>query len=193
MQTKVIFALAAIVLLAAVYAASEAFARGGGGGGGGRGGHGGMISGFHGFASHGMRRMGNHAARFPFKEQHSHGMHNVGQKQHDHHHMMAQGQWHSIPGFGGHGQKWSNTPGVWHKVASFGSRGQINNARDFRRDWQVGGGGGGGGDWGYGGSVGDLCMTPGSCQGMWQVVPQSNGQPKQSRSFQRDWRVDGEL
>src|SRR5215472_9182954 len=65
MQTKVIFALAAIVLLAAVYAASEAFARGGGGGGGGRGGHGGMISGFHGFASHGMRRMGQPCCSLP--------------------------------------------------------------------------------------------------------------------------------
>jgi len=102
--------------------------------------------------------------------------------------MMAQGQWHSVSGFGGHGKNWSNMPGVWHKVASFGGSGKNNNAGNFRRDWQTGGGG-----WSFGVTVGDLCVNPGVCQGVWQMMPQNGGQPRQSRTFQRDWQVNGEL
>ena len=204
MYSKVIFVLAAAVVLAAIYAGSEALARGGGGG---RGGHGGMTSGMmsggHGFAWRGMPRMSSHGAHFPFKGQHANfkgqhanGMHKFGHDQRqDHRHMMAQGQWHQVSGFGGQGQKWSSMPGMWHKVASFGSHGQFKTTRDSRRDWQAGGGGGSGGDgWGFVGIVG-LCLSPGSCQGqgIWQAVPQNGGQPGQSRSFQRDWQVNGEL
>jgi hypothetical protein len=191
MYTKVIFVLAAAVLFGAIYAGSEALARGGGGG---RGGHAGMMSGWHGSAWHGMHRMSSHGAHFPFKGQHSHGMHKLGHNEHHsqgmhklghnkHHHMMAQGQWHSVSGFGSHGQKLSDMPGVWHKVSGFGGHGQLNNARDFRRDWQAGGGG----------FVGDLCLSPQGCQGVWQIVPQTRSPPIQSRSLQKSWQINGEL
>jgi len=185
MRAKAIVVLTSVALVAA-YAASEALARGGGGG---RGGH--TMSGMHGFSMHGMHHMSmsSHRAHFPFKGQQSHGMHNLGHNQHhDGRHMMAQGQWHRVSGFGSQGQKWSNMPGVWHKVAGFGGHNQFNNTRDFRRDWQAGGDGG----WGYVG-VGDLCLTPGLCQGVWQVAPQGGSQPIQSRGIQRDWQVNGEL
>ena len=189
MRAKVIFVLVAAVSVAG-YAASEALARGGGGG---HGGHGGMMSGWHGFSMRGMHHinmhrmnMSSHGAHFPFKGQRAYGLHNLGHNQHhDGHRMMAQGQWHRVPGFGSPGQKGFNMPGVWHKVASFGGHGQFK--RDVRRDWQAGGGG-----WGYVG-VGDLCLNPGSCQGVWQVAPQGDAQPRSSPSLQRDWQVDGEL
>jgi hypothetical protein len=145
-----------------------------------------MSSSWHGFAWHGMHGMAGQGAHVPFKGQHSHGMLNFGHNKHQH--MMAQGQWHSVPGFGSHGQKWANMPGVWHKVSSFGSHGHVNNARDFRRDWQAGGAWGGGGV-----VVGDICLSSGICQGVWQQVPQSGSRASQSRSFRRDWQVDGEL
>src|SRR5262249_49478966 len=71
MRTKVIliFAVTAAALLSAIYAGSEAMARGGGGG---RGGHGGMISGSRGFGMHGMNR---NMQRFPFKGQNVRAMH----------------------------------------------------------------------------------------------------------------------
>jgi hypothetical protein len=169
--------------LGAVYAGSEALARGGGGGRGGHGGHSGMSSSLHGLSSHGMHGMSGHGPHSPFKG-HSHGMHNIGQNKH--HHMMAQGQ--------GHGQKGANMPGVWHKVSSNGNHGKGNNARDFRRKWQSDGAWAGGGGWsGDGGAVGTICINSGVCQGVWQVAPQTQSRASQSRSFRKDWQVDGEL
>jgi len=69
-----------------------------------------------------------------------------------------------------------NKQGVWHKVT------QRNN--NFQGQWQVGGGGG---------SVGDICINAGACQGVWQVAPQPGSQTSQSRSFQRSWHVGNEM
>ena len=105
-----------------------------------------MGSGWRGPAMHGGHNMFGHMSRSPFKGQHAHGMQNFGHNINHHSmhdHSLAQGRWHSVPGFGSHGhQKWANMQGVWHKVPGFGSRGQINKTRDFRRDWQAGGDGG---------------------------------------------------
>ena len=118
MRAKVIlvFATATAALLCAVYAGSEAFARGGGGG---RGGHGGMMSGSRGPGTHGMHGMNRHFPRFAFKGQHSHGKNNM--------HNQAMGN---------HG-KFGNTQGMWQRAS------QRNN--NFQGQWQAGGGGGGGG------------------------------------------------
>jgi len=202
MRKDVTFALIAVALLGAGYFASEALARGGGGGG--RGGHGGMSSGWRGLSMSGGHMSGghnmfgrmSHMSRFPFKGQNQHGMQNFGHSM-MHHHQLAQGQWHSMPGFGSHGQqKWANMQGVWHKVPGFGRRGQNKNARDFRRDWQTGGGDGGGGGWVIGVNAGDLCMYTGMCQGqgVWQVVPQATAsRAHQPRTIKRDWQVGEEL
>ena len=184
MRRTVILAFTAATLLGAGYFANEALARGGGGGGG-RGGHGGMSSGWHGPAMHGgAQHMRGQMRHFSFKGQHSHGMQNFGQHN-MHHNSLAQGQWHSVPGFGGQGNKWANMPGVWHKGPGFGSRGQANNTR---RDWQAGGGG-----WVAAGSVGDICVNATMCQGVWQVAPQRTSRASQSRSNKRDWQVGEEL
>lgn len=181
MRARTIFLLGAAAV-AALYVAGEALARGGGGGGRG-GGHAGMFSAWHGSALHGAHGMLAHGAHFPFKGQHSHGMHALGHNAHNmHHHMMAQGQWHSTPGFGMHGHAGSNMPGVWHKVSSFGSK-----RHDFRRNWQAGGGG-----WVYGGGD-DLCLALGSCQGVWQIVPRVSSRSDVPRGPRRDWQVNGEL
>ena len=196
MSKNIILVFAVAILLGAGYFASDALARGGGGGGGGGrgGGHGGvgMGSGWHGPAMHGGHNMFGHMSRSPFKGQHAHGMQNFGHNINHHSmhdHSLAQGRWHSVPGFGSHGhQKWANMQGVWHKVPGFGNRGQVNKTRDFRRDWQAGGGG-----WVVGVSAEDLCAYSGMCQGVWQVVPQSGNRTSQSRSIKKDWQVGEEL
>jgi hypothetical protein len=101
---------------------------------------------------------------------------------------LAQGQWHSVPGFGSHGQKFANVQGVWHKMPSFGRNGRMNNGRHFRRDWQASGGG-----WAAVGSVGDICVNATMCQGVWQVAPQSSGRASQTRGIKKDWQVGEEL
>jgi hypothetical protein len=158
MRAKVILVAAttAVALLSAIYAGSEALARGGGGG---RGGHGGMMSGSRGLGSHGMHGMNGHMNRFAFKGQHSHNMHGM---RHD---------------MGNRG-KFTNMQGVWRKTS------QRNN--NFQGQWQVGGGGGGG-------SIGDLCVNSGVCQGVWQVMPESGSRTSQSRSLQRSWHVGDEM
>ena len=192
MHRNVIIAFAVAALLSAGYFASEALARGGGGGG--RGGHGGMGSGWHGLAGHGAHNMHGghnmfgHMSRGPSNGQHAHGMQNFGHNMHMHHQSLAQGQWHSVPGFGSHGQKSANMPGMWHKVPGFGSHGQKRDARDFRRDWQASGGG-----WAAVGSVGDICVNATMCQGVWQVVPQSSSRESQTRGIKKDWQVGEEL
>jgi hypothetical protein len=196
MSRNIILVFAVAALLGAGYFASDALARGGGGGGRG-GGHGGMSmgSGWRGPAMHGGHTMFGHMSRSPFKGQHAHGMQNFGRNMNHrsmHDHSLAQGQWHSLPGFGSHGhQKWANMQGVWHKVPGFGRRGQINKTRDFRRDWQASGDAG----WVAGVSLGDLCAYTGTCQGVWQVVPQpsSSSPAAQSRKIKRDWQVGEEL
>jgi len=160
MRAKVILVVATTVvaLLSAVYAGSEALARGGGGGGGGRGGHGGMMSGSRGFGSHGMNGRMN---RFSFKGQQFHNMHDMHQNK-------------------GNRGKFANRQGVWQKTS------QRNN--NFQGQWVSGGGGGGGG-----GSIGDLCVNSGVCQGVWQVMPQSESGTSQSHSLQRSWHVGNEM
>ena len=163
MRAKVIlvFAVTAGALLSAVYAGSEAMARGGGGGG--RGGHGGTISGSRGLGMHGgMHGMNRNMQRFPFKGQNAHAMHD---RRHD--------------GKGNRG-KFGNMQGMWR------NGNQRNN--NFQGQW-IGGGSGGGG----GGSVGDICVSSGVCQGVWQTAPQSDTQTSQSRSFQRSWHVGNEM
>ena len=76
---------------------------------------------------------------------------------------------------GDHGKS-ANKQGVWHKVT------QRNN--NFQGQWQAGGGGG---------SVGDICINAGACQGIWQVAPQPDSQTSQSRSLQRSWHVGNEM
>ncbi|MFZ0065767.1 MAG: hypothetical protein WAK90_06325 [Pseudolabrys sp.] len=76
---------------------------------------------------------------------------------------------------GDHGRS-MNKQGMWHKVT------QRNN--NFQGQWQVGGGGG---------SVGDICINAGVCQGVWQAAPQSDSQTSQSRSLQRSWHVGNEM
>jgi hypothetical protein len=158
MRAKVILVVVttAVALLSAIYAGSEALARGGGGG---RGGHGGMMSGSHGLGSHGMHGMNGHMNRFAFKGQHSHNMHDMHQNK-------------------GNRGKFANGQGMWHQAS------QRNN--NFQGQWQVGGGGGGG-------SIGDLCVNSGVCQGVWQVAPQSEDRTSQSRSLQRSWHVGDEM
>ena len=78
---------------------------------------------------------------------------------------------------GNHG-KFGNMQGMWQKSS------QRNN--NFQGQWQVGGGGGGG-------SVGDICINAGACQGVWQVAPQPGSQTSQSRSLQRSWHVGNEM
>jgi len=78
---------------------------------------------------------------------------------------------------GNHG-KFGNMQGMWQKSS------QRNN--NFQGQWQVGGGGGGG-------SVGDICINAGACQGVWQVAPQPDSQTSQSRSLQRSWHVGNEM
>ncbi|MGB9386215.1 MAG: hypothetical protein WCB50_15575 [Pseudolabrys sp.] len=78
---------------------------------------------------------------------------------------------------GNHG-KFDNMQGMWQKSS------QRNN--NFQGQWQVGGGGGGG-------SVGDICINAGACQGVWQVAPQPGSQTSQSRSLQRSWHVGNEM
>jgi hypothetical protein len=59
---------------------------------------------------------------------------------------------------GGHGKRDDgHKMGMWQR-----GRG----GKDFRREWQAGGGGGGGGGYGGGGSVGDFCEGT-LCQGVW--------------------------
>jgi hypothetical protein len=76
---------------------------------------------------------------------------------------------------GDHGKS-VNKQGVWHKAT------QRNN--NFQGQWQAGGGGG---------SVGDICISTGVCQGVWQVAPQPGSQTSQSRSLQRSWHVGNEM
>jgi len=156
MRAKVILVLAAtaVAFLGAVYAGSEAMARGGSGG---RGGHGGMMSSSRG---HGMHAMNRHMQRFPFKGQRAHAMHD---NRHD--------------GKGNHGKS-ANMQGMWR------SGNQRNN--NFQGQWIAGGGGGGG-------SVGDICLNSGVCQGVWQTAPQSDTQTSQSRNLQRSWHVGNEM
>ena len=73
-------------------------------------------------------------------------------------------------GHGKHDDK--NKMGIWQR-----GRG----GKDFRREWQAGGGGGGGGGYGGGGSVGDFCQGT-LCQGVWYQVTES---PKRSRDEDR--------
>lgn len=146
-KTILVLAVATTAFLSAVYAGSEALARGGGGG---RGGHGGMTSGSHG--------MGGQTHHFASKGQHQNGKHDM------HQHAM-----------GDHGKS-TNKQGVWQKAS------QRNN--NIQGQWQVGGGGG---------SVGDICVNSGICQGVWQVMPQSEKRASQSTGFQRNWHVGNEL
>jgi hypothetical protein len=75
--------------------------------------------------------------------------------------------------------KFTNMQGMWQRTS------QRNN--NIQGQWQVSGGGGGGG------SIGDLCVNSGVCQGVWQVAPQSESHASQSRNFQRSWHVGDEM
>ena len=75
--------------------------------------------------------------------------------------------------------KFTNMQGMWQRTS------QRNN--NIQGQWQVSGGGGGGG------SIGDLCVGSGVCQGVWQVAPQSESHTSQSRNFQRSWHVGDEM
>ena len=75
--------------------------------------------------------------------------------------------------------KFANRQGVWQKTS------QRNN--NFQGQWVSGGGGGGGG------SIGDLCVNSSVCQGVWQVMPQSESGTSQSHSLQRSWHVGNEM
>jgi len=93
---------------------------------------------------------------FPGQMHRSHG-HNQNKKKQQHHHDFAQG--------------------VWHKASGKQS--------DFRRNSQAGSGYGGGGD-GYGGSVGDVCISSQFCQGVWYQVTKSPTTSGSSASYQRN-------
>jgi hypothetical protein len=75
-------------------------------------------------------------------------------------------------GHGKHDDK-NNNMGMWQRG---------RDGKNFRREWQAGGGGGGvgGGGYGGGGSVGDFCQGT-LCQGVWYQVTDS---PKRSRDDQ---------
>jgi hypothetical protein len=74
---------------------------------------------------------------------------------------------------GDHGKS-AGKQGVWQKAS------QRNN--NIQGQWQVGGGGG---------SVGDICINSGMCQGVWQAMPQS--EDRTSRNLQRSWHVGDEM
>ena len=73
----------------------------------------------------------------------------------------------------GHGKHDDKNMGMWQRG---------RDGKNFRREWQAGGGGGGvgGGGYGGGGSVGDFCQGT-LCQGVWYQVTDS---PKRSRDDQ---------
>ena|SRR5262249_6303385 len=152
MRAKVILVLAATAtaLLSAVYAGSNAMARGSGGG---RGGHGG-ISSSRGAGMHGMNR---HMQHFPFKGQHSHAMHDKHQDGKGNHGKFGnmQGMWRSgnqrnnnfqgqwIGGGGGGGGSVGDIclnsgvcQGVWQTAPQ--SDAQTSQSRSLQRSWHVG-------------------------------------------------------
>lgn len=71
----------------------------------------------------------------------------------------------------GHGKHDDKNMGMWQRG---------RDGKNFRHEWQAGGGGGGGGGYGGGGSVGDFCQGT-LCQGVWYQVTDS---PRRSRDDQ---------
>jgi hypothetical protein len=153
MRAKVILVVAttAAALLSAIYAGSEALARGGGGG---RGGHGGMMSASRGFGSHGMNGRMN---RFAFKGQHSNNFHDMRQnkvsrgkftnmqgmwQRTSQRNNNIQGQWQVSGGGGGGGGSIGDLcvnssvcQGVWQVAPQ--SESHTSQSR-FQRSWHVG-------------------------------------------------------
>jgi hypothetical protein len=125
-----------------------------------------LARGGGGRGGHGGMSSGSHG-------QSSHGMRHMPRfaskgQPHGNHNMKHQAM-------GDHGKS-MNKQGVWHKVT------QRNN--NFQGQWQVGGGGG---------SIGDICINAGVCQGVWQAAPQPDSQTSQSRNLQRSWHVGNEM